>query len=346
MRPQKITSIISVGKSLTYDLEVDSVDHNFLANGMVVSNSHSTSYAYLGWICAWIKKFYPLEWWTSVMQNSTPDDLKANAHLCSDFVVPPDINRSDMDFYIIDEGRSKIVYPLGMVRGVKKAGEDIVAHKPFSSLADFYNRVTRRVVHRGVMASLVWSGAFDELCGVTCPLDRNRVYREYLDLRGDIKPDKYPEQLNEFEVLLKQNEALPLNSADFSQLIRQQTGKRILSFEEVGELSEKQRCLVAGVITSVRVHTPKKVGGKTMCFVEIYDKSMKLDVTVFNDVYLARRHKLVEGTPVLIEGKFNSYKGKNGIIADNITAYGIVLPGEAGPDTEDGADEGAGAIAG
>lgn len=296
--------------------------------------SHSACYSYLGYICAWLKHYYPLEWWTAVLSNSSADDLRDNAHLCKDFVVPPDINRSLLDFYIIDSGREKIVYPLGMIRSVKKAGVDIVAKRPYDSLEDFYNRVDRRIVHRGVMSWLIWAGAFDLLCGVTRPVERNRVYREYLALRGDLKPEKYPPELNEFEVLLKHNEALPLNAADFGTLIQQQTGKRILSYEAALKLPHKKRVLVAGVIVKVHVHTPKKVGGKTMCFLGLADKSTLLDVTVFNDTYELRKDRLKEGNVVLVDGKVNSYNGKVGIVADDVTAFGITLPEDSEGDAE------------
>jgi DNA polymerase III subunit alpha len=308
------------------------------AAGYSFNKSHSCSYAYLGYICGWLKYHYPLEWWTSVMQNSTPDDLKANAHSCKDFVVSPDINRSDMDFYIIDGKREKIVYPLGMVKRVKKAGVDIVGKKPFSSLEDFYSRVDRRVVNKGVMASLIWSGAFDRLCNVFRPEDRNFVYREYLALRGDVKPDKYPPLLNEFEILLNQNEALPLNAANFSELIEQESGRKVLSYEEALALPDKRLCLVAGVVTRVNPYTPKKTAAKpnpkAMCFLEISDKSTKIDITVFNDVYEARKSRLTVGTALLVEAKVNNYNGKRGLVAENVTAYGVTIPTDENLDLE------------
>lgn len=298
------------------------------AAGYSFNKSHSACYAYLGYICGWFKHHYQLEWWTSVMQNSTKEDLKDNAHLCRDFVVPPDINRSDMDFYIIDGSREKIVYPLGMVMGVKKAGHDIIAKKPFSSLADFYDRVDRRVVHKGVMSSLIWAGAFDRLCGVSSTVDRNRVYFEYLELRGDVKPDKMPPPLGEFEILIKQNDALPLNSANFSELIERETGKKLLSYEQAVSKANKTRVLIAGAILTTHAFKPKKKpNGKMMCFLSLANKSTKIDVTVFNDVYEAHKDKLREGAVVMVEGKVNEYppnSGQKGIVADNLTFFGEV----------------------
>lgn len=63
-----------------------------------------------------------------------------------------------------------------------------------------------------------------------------------------------------------------------------------------------------------------------MCFMELADKSMRLDVTLFNEVYEARKSRLQEGAVVLIEGKVNHYNGKVGVVADNLTFYGITLP--------------------
>lgn len=324
MRLQKIKSAKLIGPSRSLDFEVDHPDHNFIANGAVVSNSHSCSYSYLGYVCQYLKTHYPLEWWTSVLQNSSADDIRENAKFCRDFIVTPDVNQSDMDFYIIDGERQKIVYPLGMVRGVKRAASDIASKRPFASLEDFYNRIDRRLVHRGIIASLIWAGAFDRLCGITDPEQRNGIFLQYLELRGVAKEIREFEMVDRFNCLLRQNYALPLNAADFSTAVAEATGVRVVSLEEALRLPDRSTATIAGSINDFRVIMTKKGEPRQMAFVNIADRSITADVTVFPDLFAEHKDRIKKNEVVLIRAKVSSYNGKRGLTADHIRFFGEV----------------------
>ena len=288
------------------------------AAGYSFNNSHSYCYAYLGYICGWLKLNYPLEWWTSVMQNSSADDIKVNANQCQDLVIPPDVNLSDMEFYIIDGHRDKIMYPLKMVKGVKEAGDSVIKCRPFSSMEDFYNKVDKRKVHKGVVNALIWAGGFDSMYNVQCKTERNQIYSDYNALRKE-KNEEEPRDLTLMEILIKQNQALPMNSADFSQMITNQTGVKIDSYKEA--LLKHGTSLIAGEIVTVYIHTAKKKGSLPMCFLKLTNKSESADITVFNQTYQEEKSKLKEGAVVTVEVKVNSYKGELGFVANKITVY-------------------------
>jgi DNA polymerase III alpha subunit len=77
---REIVSVREIGEVETYDLEIDSDDHNFYANGVCVSNSHSVSYTYLAMQTLYLKHYYPTEFYTSLLNhtksNGKPEDLK------------------------------------------------------------------------------------------------------------------------------------------------------------------------------------------------------------------------------------------------------------------------------
>jgi hypothetical protein len=53
-----------IGYHNTYDLEIDHKDHNFLIGEkypIVTSNSHSVSYSYNAFMCAYLAFYYPLQ---------------------------------------------------------------------------------------------------------------------------------------------------------------------------------------------------------------------------------------------------------------------------------------------
>ena len=60
----EIVSIEYVGKEETYDLEMFEEPHNYVANGIVSHNSHSTAYAITAYWCQYLKVKYPLEFFT------------------------------------------------------------------------------------------------------------------------------------------------------------------------------------------------------------------------------------------------------------------------------------------
>ncbi len=77
---EKIVGIEKVGDIETYDLEIDSDDHNFFANGICVSNSHSVSYSYISMQTLFLKHYYPTEFYTSLLNNAkgsgNPEEIK------------------------------------------------------------------------------------------------------------------------------------------------------------------------------------------------------------------------------------------------------------------------------
>jgi DNA polymerase-3 subunit alpha len=300
--------------------------------------SHSAAYAYIGFLCQYLKVHYPLEWWTSVLQNSKAEDLEINARYCRDFLLSPSINESDLDFYILDGRREKIVYPLSRVKGVKTAGETIVSYRPYASFEDFIERVPRNKamaeaenlttgkVGKGVVSALIWAGAFDELCGVKGVLDRIGVYRRYLDLREirgkarQEEEEKLPR--DEFEVLMRQNASLPLNSADFSGLIARKQNVQILDLAKLGKQRDRTYVRVAGYVQEARRHKDKNKND--MMFLTLVDKSNAVSVTVFSDLYEKKKDILKEGSVLLAGGNISDFKGRRSIAASDIVAFGEV----------------------
>lgn len=61
-----IISIKEDGVCMTYDVTMSAPNHNFVANdGVVTCNSHAISYAINGYICAWTKSHFPLQFFTA-----------------------------------------------------------------------------------------------------------------------------------------------------------------------------------------------------------------------------------------------------------------------------------------
>lgn len=66
---EEIIEIEEIGEVETYDLEIDSEFHNFYANEICVSNSHSVGYAYIAMQTLYLKTYYPEEFYCSLLNN-------------------------------------------------------------------------------------------------------------------------------------------------------------------------------------------------------------------------------------------------------------------------------------
>lgn len=66
---EEIIEIEEIGDIETYDLEIDSKFHNFYANNICVSNSHSVSYGYLAMQTLFLKHYYPTEFYTALLNH-------------------------------------------------------------------------------------------------------------------------------------------------------------------------------------------------------------------------------------------------------------------------------------
>jgi DNA polymerase-3 subunit alpha len=294
--------------------------------------SHSYCYAYTGYVCMWLKVNFRLEWWNSVLQNANHDDLKDAARYIHDIVIPPDINRSSLDFYVIKEEVSKLVFPLNRIKNVKGAGAAIVearALSGFNSIEDFYERVNRTKVNRRVVASLIWAGAFDEMYGIkpSTTVDRNKIFRRYLEVKKDKLLATF-QDFSENEVIRVQMELLAIGTVDVVTLVKNRIHKPVCSTADAiaraerysGDFKGSEFVRVAGVAVSVREFKTKtgKNPGQPMAFVDLENNGATLSVTVFPEAFAKFKDEMQEGGILCVEGKLNRFKGKVGLVAEEV----------------------------
>jgi DNA-directed DNA polymerase III PolC len=162
-----VVSAKAAGTAMTYDVEMDTPEHNFLANEIVSHNSHATAYGMIAFWTMWCKVYYPLEFYCSLLKNE-PDAIRvqqyakqAKKRLVG--FLAPSVSRSGVTFNIDDETKS-IRGSLVDIKGVgQAAAQAIINTQPYGDLIDFFSRVDRRKAHKGVVLSLAKAGALDEL---------------------------------------------------------------------------------------------------------------------------------------------------------------------------------------
>jgi len=168
----RIAGIEDRGTEETYDLTVEE-DHNFVADGLIVHNSHSAAYGLITYQTAWLKAHHPVEFMAALLTSEKDNTDKVVAHIAEArgdgiTVLPPDANDSDLAFGVGHDpnkaGKKLIRFGLGAIKGVgENSIEGIIAarDKPFAGLFDFCARIDTKKINRKTLEALVAAGAFD-----------------------------------------------------------------------------------------------------------------------------------------------------------------------------------------
>lgn len=129
------------------------------------NKSHAAAYAYNSYITAWMKYYYPAEFFASALNWGDQDKLAGlmyGAREAGVTCLAPDINASEKNFSVHD---GKILFGLSKVKGVKDHADEIIGERkngPYRSMKDFLLRVHPNVT---VVNNLIDAGAFDAFGG-------------------------------------------------------------------------------------------------------------------------------------------------------------------------------------
>jgi DNA polymerase-3 subunit alpha len=143
--------------------------------GYGFNKSHSTAYALIAYMTAYLKAHYPVEFMASLLSGDIPgrnfkkkDSLVEHLEDCRRMnltVVPPDVNRSEVDFAV---EKGEILFGLSAVKGCGGgAGDAIVAERKkngrFKDIFDFCHRLDSQTCSRATIETLIKAGAFDSM---------------------------------------------------------------------------------------------------------------------------------------------------------------------------------------
>jgi DNA polymerase-3 subunit alpha len=143
--------------------------------GYGFNKSHSTAYALIAYMTAYLKAHFPVEFMAALLSGDiqgrnfkTKDQLVEHLEDCRRMdieVVSPDINTSCEDFTVHD---GKIYFGLSAIKGCggSAAGAIVDARKqggPYKDLFDFCERVDPSRCNRAAIETLIKAGAFDSM---------------------------------------------------------------------------------------------------------------------------------------------------------------------------------------
>jgi DNA polymerase-3 subunit alpha len=134
------------------------------------NKSHSTAYGAVTYQTAYLKAHYPVAYMAALLTVNAGSTDKvqryiANCQAMGIEVLPPDLNRSGIDFTPTGE---RILFGLSAVRNLGEGAirsllEARAEGGPFNSLADLCDRLPANVMNRRALESLIHCGALDAL---------------------------------------------------------------------------------------------------------------------------------------------------------------------------------------
>ncbi len=305
-----------------FDLMEKFADYGF-------NKSHSAAYALLSYQTAWLKAHYPAEFMAAVLSSDMDNTDKVVRYLedCRRLglmITAPNINSSDYQFSVGTAG--EIIYGLGAIKGVGSAAIDVIVatrrvQGKFEDLFEFCQRVDTRKVNRKVLEALIRSGALDgfgmERASLMASLNvalqtagQRGAAREIgqLDLFADLGNDdikhcyvNVPAGSQE-QCLNGEKETLGWFLSGHP-LDRYQQELLHLVTAEISELKpdRDKTVLIAGYVTAVKIMQTKS-GGR-MAFLSLTDRSGRIELIVFPQLFDSVRNLLVKDTLLIAEGE-------------------------------------------
>lgn len=311
--------------------------------GYAFNKSHSATYALVSVQTAWLKARYPAQFMAA--------NLSADMQNIDRVVVlieevrrmqlplrPPSVNDSEYRFTVKD---GAVVYGLGAVRGV---GEGPVAAitaarqaQPFQDLDDFCHRVDSKKANKRVLEALVGAGAMDDFALANEDLNQTRARlmeqvprsvqgaeqtaRDQAagisDLFGGMQqtgpqscaPAGSAATMATLERLNEEKETLGLFLTghpiqEYEHELRQFCRRRLDDLK-----AAKDPQWIAGMVVNVR--TTKSRRGVPMCFVQLDDRSARIEVSLMGETFDNYAAKVNKDQLLVIEGEvqFNEFSG-------------------------------------
>jgi len=318
---------------------------NFARYGF--NKSHAADYGVIAVETAYLKTHYTVEYMTALLSASKNDTAKiafyvADCRSMGIEVLPPDVCSSGWDFTIEDRAdkKSAIRFGMGAVKNVGQAPVELImaARKEgkFKDLNDFIRRVDLRQVGKRSLECLIRVGALD------C-YGQRKALLEAMDNMISISGSHFRAlqsgqmsffgtvvgveesiylpnvaSLDPREQLEWEKELIGLYVSDhpLSPYLAALRGKITHFSSELGEASNKDRVVVAGLVSKMRTLTTKN--GKPMAFATIEDLQGPIELVIFPTTWNKFGSKVHTDVMLLVEGKVDAESADPKVLVDSI----------------------------
>ena len=295
--------------------------------------SHSHAFAITAYQAAWLKRYHPLEFFVTLINNQPMgfyplETLKQDARRFGVPFLNPCVNRSQIQC-VPEDGAVRL--GLGLIKDVgESAAHAIVqereAQDRYGSPADL---VSRTGIKQQAAASLVMAGGFDDVAsnrrhalwdiGLA-----NRPLRSGQRTLSASTAHAIPQldDFSEYEKMVGEYRVMGIYPrGHVMEFVRPTLNDRVLRTSDVYEVPEEREVLVAGWPVA-RQHPRGKDG---TVFVTIEDECGDVQLILWKDVF-ARSRRALRNRVIIVRGVVSRWDGTTNIIASEIRAINTDVP--------------------
>lgn len=261
--------------------EADYVWERMVSFGAYSFNrSHSASYSFEAYKDAYLKTYYKEPFYASLLsieEQKKAETIVREARQFDLEILPPDINRSDIDFIVEDKA---ILYGLLKIKHVGEVtAKDILENRPYSSYKDFCKKTTK--CNKTAKEFLHKAGAFDSF-----------------GLRDDFSIEEKRDA--EIEAL-----GVAISGIGSSNEYEELLDRRCNTEQEFADMLEGDAITIGGEVAHVKPHIikngPNK--GKPMGWVDVAHKMDSFTAVIFSKEWDKYKDIVREGEVILISGR-------------------------------------------
>ena len=306
--------------------------------GYGFNKSHSVAYAMLSYQTAYLKTYFPTEFFSAALSSDMDNTNKIinllNACKQSNIKVNlPDINQSKYKFYPVTN--NIINYGLGAIKGVGESAalhinEVIEDNGFFSDINDFCCRVNLNTVNSGTIESLISAGCFDCISlksrshniknvqnyishghkrQIDIAAGQNELFSEVVTKNENINISNSQNKTNPTnDELTKERKVLGyyLSSHPMKSYSKELSDMNLKSLQDINNLilagsNSKFNSTIAGVIIDSRSQKISK--NKFITIYKVDDGTQQINVSFFEDKYLKYKNILKEDTILFFHGE-------------------------------------------
>ena len=309
MKDEFIEGAIHNGHSSKKAEEIFALIEKFANYGF--NKSHSVAYSYIAYQMAYLKVYYPLEFFAALISSEAGSDssklsLIHEGKRYGVELLPPSINKSTNRFEV--EGEN-IRYSLTAIKNVGlSAYQEIKRVRPFLDLYDFFIKIEDTKINDKVIESLIDAGALDEF-NYDRKLMKGNIeeLRKYASLKAELGIDEKPIlrdlQDSKYEKLELEKNVLGIYLSKHPLVLyKEKYGKPLA---DVGNYSKFIGEKVISIVSIQRIKVIRDKKGQDMCFIGIYDESGNCDAVLFNNEYSRYKDILKRNAVYIVEGKIS-----------------------------------------
>ena len=282
------------------------------------NKSHSVAYSMIACSMAYLKAYYPLEFYAAILEtSSSTNDTKFNEYVSemkkrNISISLPDINHSEKGFIVKNDA---LLFPLNAIHGINELLTNSIIEErkngKYKDFFDFVARLYKQKITETQITTLINAGCFDVFnpsrasfrASIKSALQYAELtYKEdgQLDIGFSdfVKPYLINDYDDPLENLEKEYEVLGIMLSN-SPLHYKADILRAKNISSIIDAKEVNSAKIAGLVRTIKTISTKK--GSTMAFVKIVDETDEIELTVFSDLYVQSINLLEKNKLIIVQ---------------------------------------------